>query len=241
MIRQYLSNKNENATVVKSEIFSELNKSLLSPTMAGRQAARVTKRSRAPWWRHHARARKQRVSRRGGRGSVRTPEPEPLQKWKRRKREKWQPEAACIAAGRRQASELGILCAATVTGAASHRGWRDRLTRNRCSLDCHRDRVTWRARSGSARTWRAVSVCMHACMSELNRCWYFFSGRGNWVDVDERWKRNCIWVLFRYCLDWRWKFFCVTSDMSEGCQERFLETNKKTNYITRPETERRIY
>ena len=28
MIRQYLSNENENATVMKSEIFSELNKAL---------------------------------------------------------------------------------------------------------------------------------------------------------------------------------------------------------------------
>jgi len=28
MIRQYLSNKNESATVAKSEIFSELNKAL---------------------------------------------------------------------------------------------------------------------------------------------------------------------------------------------------------------------
>jgi len=29
MIRQYLSNKNESATVAKSEIFSELNKALV--------------------------------------------------------------------------------------------------------------------------------------------------------------------------------------------------------------------
>jgi len=34
------------------------------------------------------------------------------------------------------------------------------------------------------------------------------------------------------------KNFYVTSDMSEGCRERFLETNKKINYIARLETAR---
>jgi len=28
-------------------------------------------------------------------------------------------------------------------------------------------------------------------------------------------------------------FLDVTSDVSEGCREGFLETNKKTNYIAR--------
>ena len=36
-------------------------------------------------------------------------------------------------------------------------------------------------------------------------------------------------------------FLSVTSDMSEGCREEFLETNKKTNYIARQETARQIY
>ena len=35
-------------------------------------------------------------------------------------------------------------------------------------------------------------------------------------------------------------FLGVTSDVSEGCREEFLETNKK-NYISRQETERHIY
>ena len=35
-------------------------------------------------------------------------------------------------------------------------------------------------------------------------------------------------------------FLGVTSDVSEGCREGFLETNKKTNYI-RQETARQIY
>jgi hypothetical protein len=30
-------------------------------------------------------------------------------------------------------------------------------------------------------------------------------------------------------------------DVSEGCREGFLETNKKTNYIARQETARQIY
>jgi len=36
-------------------------------------------------------------------------------------------------------------------------------------------------------------------------------------------------------------FLGVTSDVSEGCREGFLETNKKTNYIARQETARQIY
>ena len=37
------------------------------------------------------------------------------------------------------------------------------------------------------------------------------------------------------------KFLGVTSDMSEGCREEFLETNKKTNYIAHKETARQIF
>jgi hypothetical protein len=33
----------------------------------------------------------------------------------------------------------------------------------------------------------------------------------------------------------------VTSDVSEEYREEFLETNKKTNYISRQETARQIY
>ena len=36
-------------------------------------------------------------------------------------------------------------------------------------------------------------------------------------------------------------FLGITSDVSEGCRERFLETNKKTNYIARQETAIQIY
>jgi len=36
-------------------------------------------------------------------------------------------------------------------------------------------------------------------------------------------------------------FLDVTSDVSEGCREGFLETNKKTNYIARQKTARQIY
>jgi len=36
-------------------------------------------------------------------------------------------------------------------------------------------------------------------------------------------------------------FLGVTSDVSEVCRERFLKTNKKTNYITHQETTRQIY
>jgi len=37
------------------------------------------------------------------------------------------------------------------------------------------------------------------------------------------------------------KFLSVTSDVSERCRERFLKTNKKTNYIARQKTARQIY
>jgi hypothetical protein len=37
------------------------------------------------------------------------------------------------------------------------------------------------------------------------------------------------------------KFLDVMSDVSEGCREKFLETNKKINYIARLETARQIY
>jgi hypothetical protein len=36
------------------------------------------------------------------------------------------------------------------------------------------------------------------------------------------------------------KILGVTSDVSEGCWDEFLNTNKKTNYRTRQETARRI-
>ena len=36
-------------------------------------------------------------------------------------------------------------------------------------------------------------------------------------------------------------FLRVTSNMSEGCREEFLETNKKINYIVSQETVRQIY
>jgi hypothetical protein len=36
-------------------------------------------------------------------------------------------------------------------------------------------------------------------------------------------------------------FLGVTLDVSKECREKFLETNKKTNYITRQETARQIY
>jgi hypothetical protein len=45
-------------------------------------------------------------------------------------------------------------------------------------------------------------------------------------------------ALFRFGMK---NFFYVTSDVSKGCRERFLETNKKTNYIARQETARQIY
>ena len=45
----------------------------------------------------------------------------------------------------------------------------------------------------------------------------------------------------RACFDWKRKFLGVTSDVSEGCREGFLETNKKTNYMVRQETTRQIY
>jgi len=48
---------------------------------------------------------------------------------------------------------------------------------------------------------------------------------------------HAIKALFR----WLIKIFWVTSNVSEGCRERFLETNKKTNYIARQETARQIY
>jgi len=47
--------------------------------------------------------------------------------------------------------------------------------------------------------------------------------------------------FLKVCLDWGWKFFDVTSNVSEGCREGFLQTNKKTNYITRQKTARQIY
>jgi len=37
------------------------------------------------------------------------------------------------------------------------------------------------------------------------------------------------------------KKLSVTSNMSKGCREGFLETNKKTNYIARLKTVRQIY
>ena len=48
-------------------------------------------------------------------------------------------------------------------------------------------------------------------------------------------------LLLRACLDWDENFLGVTSNVSEGCRERFLQTNKKTNYIARQETARQIY
>jgi hypothetical protein len=36
------------------------------------------------------------------------------------------------------------------------------------------------------------------------------------------------------------KIFGITSDVSEGCREEFLDTNKKINYITRQKITRRI-
>ena len=52
------------------------------------------------------------------------------------------------------------------------------------------------------------------------------------------WGEN-FWEL-RGCLVDEVNFFCVTSDVSEGCRERFLDINKKINYTTYQETARRI-
>jgi len=37
------------------------------------------------------------------------------------------------------------------------------------------------------------------------------------------------------------KILSITSNVSEECRERFLEINKKINYIARLETARQIY